>query len=350
MNTMADLVQESVSKHFAAALVSLNEGLANASKEISAIHKNVVSKQTRHEKLTAELAHVKTELEGKRLKVVESNAREQVLQKELADCTKQLGIMKYQSGVDEKRVTKLEQQVIEVGNWKDKAAIAEQQRAKLQLQLSTLRTALLHLTMDPAVVDTKQKTTAGADSATSNVSAKPSTDVTTDSTTTTPSSEQPKPEPEPEQPECEEIEVALLPPLEPECDEIEVALLPPLQPESEEEVVAPLPPLEPEEEAVALPPLQLPLQLGPVVPSTPIDSRYKTQLCLFHQRGDCKRGSKCLYAHGQHELRLNPGKYHKNVSAVAAMGFDVDVAVIGALFQEYKGDTERVLAKLLLNN
>lgn len=348
MNTMADLVQESVSKHFAAALVSLNEGLANASKEISAIHKNVVSKQTRHEKLTAELAHVKTELEGKRLKVVESNAREQVLQKELADCTKQLGIMKYQSGVDEKRVTKLEQQVIEVGNWKDRAAIAEQQRAKLQLQLSTLRTALLHLTMDPAVVDTKQKTTAGADSATSNVSAKPSTDVTTDSTTTTPSSEQPKPELEPEQPKPEpeaEPEGVQLPELEPESEEEEAVALPPLV------EVGQLPPLQPGEEEVApLPPLELPLELEPVVPSTPIDSRFKTQLCLFHQRGDCKRGSKCLYAHGQHELRLNPGKYHKNVSAVAAMGFDVDVAVIGALFQEYKGDTERVLAKLLLNN
>ena len=271
-----------------------------------------------------------------------------MLQKELADCTKQLGIMKYQSGVDEKRVTKLEQQVIEVGNWKDRAAIAEQQRAKLQLQLSTLRTALLHLTMDPAVVDTKQKTTAGADSATSNVSAKPSTDVTTDSTTTTPSSEQPKPELEPEQPKPEpeaEPEGVQLPELEPESEEEEAVALPPLV------EVGQLPPLQPGEEEVApLPPLELPLELEPVVPSTPIDSRFKTQLCLFHQRGDCKRGSKCLYAHGQHELRLNPGKYHKNVSAVAAMGFDVDVAVIGALFQEYKGDTERVLAKLLLNN
>jgi hypothetical protein len=256
---------------------------------------------------------------------VESNAREQVLQKELADCTKQLGIMKYQSGVDEKRVTKLEQQVIEVGNWKDKAAIAEQQRAKIQLQLSTLQTALLHLTMDPAVVDTKQKT--GADSDALCCSAIPSTDVTADSTTTTPNPEHPKPEPEPEQPKPE-------PEAEPEGVQ-----LPELEPESEEEVVQ-VPPL---------PPLELPLELEPVVPSTPIDSRYKTQLCTFHQHGDCKRGSKCLYAHGQHELRLNPGKYHKDVSAVAAMGFDVDVAVIGALFQEYKGNTERVLAKLLNN-
>ena len=241
-----------------------------------------------------------------------------MLQKELADCTKQLGIMKYQRGVDEKRVTKLEQQVVEVGNWKDRAVIAEQQRAKLQLQLSTLRTALLHLTMDPAVVDPKQKTT-GADSATSNVSAKPSTDVTTDGTTTTPSSEELKPELEPEQPKPEpeaEPEGVQLPELEPESEEavafpIEVAQLPPLQPEEE---VAQLPPLQHEEEEVApLPPLELPLELEPVVPSTPIDSRYKTQLCHFHLRGDCKRGSKCLFAHGQHELRLNPGKYHKKV-------------------------------------
>lgn len=78
-----------------------------------------------------------------------------------------------------------------------------------------------------------------------------------------------------------------------------------------------------------------------------IDSRYKTQLCVFHQRGECKRGAKCLYAHGEHELQFNPGKHHKKVSSVAAMGFDVDIAVIGALFEECDGNTEKVLAKLL---
>merc|ERR1712159_340820 len=82
-------------------------------------------------------------------------------------------------------------------------------------------------------------------------------------------------------------------------------------------------------------------------PVVPVDSRYKTRLCQFHLKGECKRGVKCTFAHSEQELRFNPGKYHKQVSAVAAMGFDVDIAVIGALFQECNGNMERVLSQLM---
>ena len=59
---MSDEVLTSISKPFAAALASLQQGLTNAAKEISTLHENVVSKQTQHQSMLVELAQAKTKL------------------------------------------------------------------------------------------------------------------------------------------------------------------------------------------------------------------------------------------------------------------------------------------------
>ena len=44
----------------------------------------------------------------------------------------------------------------------------------------------------------------------------------------------------------------------------------------------------------------------PVVPRS--DSRYKTTLCMYHQKGRCPRGDGCSFAHSISELRKKPQK------------------------------------------
>lgn len=241
-------------KHFANALVSFNEGVAEAANILFSLHKDVGSKRKRQRKQASELAEAKNKMAEKRLKFLESHEKEQALKNALVDRVKQLGITQHQSAVAKKRIEELEQIVPECDSWKTKAAIAEKQKEALQLKLSTIKTALRHLAVSPRL-------------------------LTTSPMTSPMRFNDPKPEAEPE----------------------------------------------------------------PVV----IDSRFKTRLCVFHQKGECSKGKHCLYAHGRDELRLNPGKYHKDVSAVAAMGFDVDVGVIGALFQEHNGNTNDVLQTLL---
>lgn len=297
---MSELGIQSVSKSLASAVASLNQAFSNASKEISTLRKNVASKQNRQEQQTIDLAHAKNELARERAKVVKSCKRQIELQKELSECTKHLDVMKQQRVMEDERVTQLEQQLVGVVNWKHKTAIAEQETANLQAQLSALKAALMQLmpcenskiatgSNDP-VVDIKENT--NEDDTSKFISAMDASCVRDPTTKTT-------------------INVTPLPAT------IEAA---PATPE-------PVPQEVPR----------------PIVR----DSRYKTQLCRFHQHGDCQRGSNCLYAHGEKELRFSPGKYHKQVTAVAGMGFDVDIAVIGALFEEYKGNVERVLAKLV---
>lgn len=304
---MSELGSQFVAKSFTTAVASLNQAFSNASKEISTLRKNVASKQNRQEQQTIELVHAKTELARERAKVAKSCERQQELEKELSECTKHLDAMKQQRVMEDERVTQLEQQIVGVVNWKRKTAIAEQETANLQAQLSALKAALMHLmpcenskiatcSNDP-VVDAKENTN---ENDTSKFISAMDASCVRDSTIKTATDLMPAPA---------TIEAA------------------PATPEP-----APATP-EPVPQEVPIPIVR--------------DSRYKTQLCRFHQHGDCQRGSNCLYAHGEKELRFSPGKYHKQVTAVAGMGFDVDIAVIGALFEEYKGNVERVLAKLV---
>ena len=59
---MSDQILNSISKSFAVALASLNEGLANASKEISGLREKVASKQTQNGLLNTALIDAKSEL------------------------------------------------------------------------------------------------------------------------------------------------------------------------------------------------------------------------------------------------------------------------------------------------
>lgn len=208
----------------------------------------------------------------------------------------------------EEQANKLEEQKIDVERWKRKTAVAEQERANVQNQLTTLRTALLALTTCPTVPTTCNK---GKDDDKSQIAGvkkrvNEHDKATANSTAEAPSSF------------ISAVDASCV--LQPSYDATKGTTT---------------------TESVT------PITKAPQPEPKPVDSRYKTRLCIFHQRGECKRGTKCVFAHSEQELRFNPGKYHKQVSAVAAMGFDVDIAVIGALFQEYNGDTERVLAKLM---
>jgi len=304
---MSDQVLTSISKPFAAALASLQQGFANAAKEISTLQENVVSKQSQHESMLLELAQTKKELDVKRVEAAKTHSRQQHLQKELADCTKQLDIAQKQKVVVEERANKLEEQIIDIDHWKQKAAIAEQERANIQHQLTALRTALLGLTTYPKVSTTN---IAKDDNKSQEVGVKESLSehdkVTANSTAEAPSSF------------ISALDASCV--FQPSCDTTT---------------------------ATTTTESWAPIAKAPEPETNPVDSRYKTRLCHFHLRGDCKRGAKCMYAHSEQELRFNPGKYHKQVSAVAAMGFGVDIAVIGALFEEYNGNTERVLAQLM---
>lgn len=310
---MSELVIQSVAKSFATAVDSLNLAFSNASKEISTLRKNVAANQNRQQQQTIELANAKAELARERTKVVKVCERKQELEKELSECTKHFNVMKQQRELEEERATQLEQQIVGVANWKHKTAIAEKESAKLHAQFSALKTALTQLMPSEnsktvrktatgshdSAVDIKEKT--NEDDGSKFISAMDAVRVR-DPTSKTTTNSAPAPT------ATEAV---------------------PATPEPVPQVPVPEPV-----------PQEVP---RPIVR----DSRYKTQLCRFHQRGDCQHGTNCLYAHGEKELRFSPGKYHKQVTAVAGMGFDVDIAVIGALFQEYKGNVERVLAKLV---
>ena len=40
----------------------------------------------------------------------------------------------------------------------------------------------------------------------------------------------------------------------------------------------------------------------------------KTMLCKFYQDGTCRRGEECSYAHGEHDLRQVPARFHTTKS------------------------------------
>jgi len=144
---MSNEVFKSISDPFAAALASLNMGLTNAAKEISTLHESVGSKQTRHQLLLVELTNAKTELNAKRAQAAKAQQEQEQLGKMLAVYTDKLDAAEQQKAKDEERASKLEEQLNDIEHWKQKTAIAQQQKADLQNQLSTLRTALIALTM-----------------------------------------------------------------------------------------------------------------------------------------------------------------------------------------------------------
>lgn len=252
------------------------------------------------------------------------------MEKQLTDCANQLNIINQQKLIDAERVVKLEQKLSDAAQWQAKTVIAEQQAAKVQNQLSTLRTALLQLTVStagdvvsPKVIATQQMEVGKDDKddkdtelvAAADIKENAMNDATTSDTTAAVATT------------TDTTTAAVATSTDTTTTETGPTVATATNPTT----------------ATTIDVIPTPV----VVKGVDIDSRFKTRLCHFHQRGDCQRGVNCLFAHGVEELRFNPGKYHKSVSAVAAMGFDVDVAVIGALFEEYNGNTERVVAKLM---
>lgn len=225
----------------------------------------------------------------------------------------------------EERANKLEEQVIDVENWKQKAAVAEQERDYYWKQLEALRTALSALTTQHGASSTK--VTGKVDAKDAN---KPKTAVVKESPQTAVVKESPTGHGTLTADSTAEAPSSFISAMDASCVlQPSYNTTPNAATQTEPSAAAPQPETSPQPE------------------TNPSDSRYKTRLCTFHQRGECNRGAKCLYAHSEQELRFNPGRYHKKVSAVAAMGFGVDMAVIGALFEEHNGSTERVLAQLM---
>lgn len=289
-----------ISAPFAAALASLQQGLTNATKEISTLHKNVVAKKTQRQKLAVELTRAKAALDAKRLEAHKVETVQQELQKELNEFNYQLDAVKQQKATDEARATKLEEGIIDIEYLKQKTAAAEQQKADLQNQLSALQAALAGL-VTPSNDDTATNPTPAPAATPAPLEVEETHDASTFVCAMDGSAE------------CHPV-----------TNTTPVAVTGP-EPTNTTAVT------EPE-------------------PAVPLDSRYKTRLCQFHLKGECKRGAKCTFAHSEQELRFNPGKYHKQVSTVAAMGFNVDIAVIGALFQECNGNMERVLNHILITS
>lgn len=137
------------------AILGINEALNSAQTEINRMVNQLDTTNAQQKQTEADLASVKTELAAANTKFAESEQQVVKLTQDL-DATKAfLAESTAQAQKASIRLKDLEKQALEKAVWQEKYKVAEQERAKLDQQLKTLRSALQALTTGNAPAPAK---------------------------------------------------------------------------------------------------------------------------------------------------------------------------------------------------
>merc|ERR1712232_100200 len=125
----------------------INQAMDSAQTEMNKLLNQLGNTSTKQKETEEELAAVKAELVKENGKLVESEQQVVKLTNDLNVATAFLSEAREQAKNTSIRLKDLEKQVSEKAIWEKKYTVAEQERAKLEHQLTALRSALQALTM-----------------------------------------------------------------------------------------------------------------------------------------------------------------------------------------------------------
>jgi len=132
------------------AISEINQAMDSAQTEMNKLLNQLGNTSTKQKETEEELAAVKAELVKENDKLIESEQKVVNLTNDLNGATELLVEAQEQAKNTSIRLMDLEKQVSEKAVWEKKYTVAEQERAKLEHQLTALRSALQALTAQPA--------------------------------------------------------------------------------------------------------------------------------------------------------------------------------------------------------